>query len=68
MSPPLMKKQILFVVDCGIHIMNIVVIVTNRRQCLSHLHDINTAHNNTCSFYITSAGATKPRLTKAEEG
>jgi len=55
MSPPLMKKQILFVVDCGIHIMNIVVIVTNRRQCLSHLHDINTAHNNTCSFYITSA-------------
>ena len=34
-------------------ITNRVVIVTNLWQCLSHRHDIDTAHNNICSFYIT---------------
>ena len=54
MSPTVYEEQILIVVDWTFkNITNRVVIVTYLWQCLSHRHDIDTAHNNTCSFYIT---------------
>lgn len=50
MSPKLYEKT-LFVVDWAFkNIMNRVVIISNPLQCLSHRHDIDTAHNNTCLF------------------
>lgn len=45
-------------------IMHIVVIVTNPWQCLSHSHDVDTAHNNDILLYHTYC-ATKLRLIKA---
>lgn len=49
-------------------IMHIVVIVTNPGQCLSHSHDVDTAHNNDILLYHTywhTYCATKLRLIKA---
>jgi hypothetical protein len=51
MNLTLYEKTDLICCRFGIQeIMNRVVIVTNPRQCLSHRHDIDTAHNNICLF------------------